>query len=348
MKAVIVEIRGKSVAALCDDGCVIKLKNNNYALGQVVEKSNGKRYRRLTLRVAGLAAAIALTSISAWAYFTPFSYVSLDVNPSLLYLLNRFDRVLSCEAVNDDGKEVVERLQLKNKDIKEAIKITIKEIAAEGYLADKETGGIVIAASSKDQNKSDELARSLDQTAAEAAAEENVEVEIEAESVGNERVREAESLGVTPGKLNLVQKLKESADDTKAEGINTKEWAQKPVKDIMEEIKKNRRDSFSKTHEDRNNSENSEEDNKNSSNDSEKEDRQGKNKNETVNRDGDKDRAWTKGRDDQKTENKNTGFGQYGKETKNAQKDNGGKNQRRATPSRNDRRRNNSTGFRFR
>jgi len=37
MKAVVVEIKGNLAAVLSDDGRIVKLRNENYAIGQVME-----------------------------------------------------------------------------------------------------------------------------------------------------------------------------------------------------------------------------------------------------------------------------------------------------------------------
>lgn len=50
----------------------------------------------------------------ALAYYTPAKYVSLDVNPSIEYQLNIFDRVLTVKGVNDDGSEIVDEIDLGN------------------------------------------------------------------------------------------------------------------------------------------------------------------------------------------------------------------------------------------
>lgn len=65
--------------------------------------------------------------------------------------------------------------------------------------------------------------------------EEETEIAVEAISVGLERVDQAKNLGVTPGKLNLVEKLQEAAQDTKV--IEIEEWLNRPVKDIMKATK---------------------------------------------------------------------------------------------------------------
>ena len=55
-----------------------------------------------------------------------------------------------------------------------------------------------------------------------------------------ERVAMAKDLGITPGKLNLIQKLSVTYDE--ADAFEVDEWLDKPVKDIMKTIKGNRKE----------------------------------------------------------------------------------------------------------
>jgi hypothetical protein len=61
------------------------------------------------------------------------------------------------------------------------------------------------------------------------------DVQVEAISVGLERVQQAREMGVTPGKLNLVEKLRDSAPNP--EDIDIEEWLDNSVKDIMKRQK---------------------------------------------------------------------------------------------------------------
>lgn len=243
MKAVVVEIRKDFVAALSDNGCIVKAKNNNYVIGQVIELEKALTFKKRTIaKVAGLAASfVLLCAVGAYTYLAPSTYVSLDVNPSIEYSLNIFDRVLSVKAVNDDGAEILKQVDLKNlsnKKIDEAIKLTVDEISKEGYFEGDVEGGIVISTSGKDLKKAEALAERLKNAADKQCKDNEDEVEVEAVAVGKKRVQEAKALGVTPGKLNLVEKLKESAADP--DEVKVEEWLDKPVKEIMKATKENR------------------------------------------------------------------------------------------------------------
>lgn len=243
MKAVVVEIKDKYVSVLSNDGCVVKLKNDNYEIGQVIQmtKQNISLKKSLTM-VAASAAAVIVLGVGTWAYASPYSYVSLDVNPSIEFTVNRFDRVLKVKAVNDDGEELLQVItldNLKNKTIQNALTETVKQITEIGYFDGPEEGGIVIATSATNEKKAEELAQQLQETVEEEVTLEEEEVEVEVFSVGLERVEKARELGVTPGKLNLVEKLQASAEDP--ETVVIEEWLQKPVKDIMKATKENRK-----------------------------------------------------------------------------------------------------------
>jgi len=188
------------------------------------------------------AAALVIISVGTWAYASPYSYVSLDVNPSIEFTVNRFDRVLRVKAVNDDGEEILQEISLEdleNQTIEDAIISTVAQISEAGYFNGDIEGGIVIATSGKDEEKAEELAQELLLSVENEIIENGDEVIVEAFSVGLERVEEARALGVTPGKLNLVEKLQASATDPST--IDLEEWLTMPVKDIMRATKDNRK-----------------------------------------------------------------------------------------------------------
>jgi hypothetical protein len=270
-----------TAAILSDDGIVTKVKNKNYTIGQVIEMKNKKIHitKKLALGIASAAALFLTTGIGAWAYTTPYSYVSLDVNPSIEYTLNRFDRVIDVKAVNDDGQVIMDQIdisELDNKSIEDAILATVNQISQDGYFATAVTGsaivvggdttndnndvdavtgsaidldtgnatdpvisiegGIVITIANGNGEISEELANEIRDLVEDLVSD---DVEVEVESVGYERVQKAKELGVTPGKLNLVEKLQASSTDP--DSIIIEEWLNKPVKDIMKAIKENKK-----------------------------------------------------------------------------------------------------------
>lgn len=313
MKAVIVEIKGSNAAVLSEDGRISQVKNRNYKIGQEISMSNNS-YAKWALTAA---AAMLLFVTPAWAYMTPYSYVSLDVNPSFEFSINRFDRVLEVKAVNGDAEEMIKEINidgLKNKEIKDAVRNVLTELKNQGYITEGEDGGVVVAASSKSEEKTNNLAVALktavneevgknkekdsievskgatealeaekndfeeieksddskkpedknsvalddsqdknkdksenkdkvkeEKNASDKNEDEDIEdedetgVEVEVVKVSQQKVDEAKEKGVTPGKMNLVDKLAEASGNP--EDFDKEEWLDKPVKEIMDATK---------------------------------------------------------------------------------------------------------------
>ncbi len=240
MKGIVIEINSDQAAVLSDNGAVERIKNKNYETGQVVRMKENKM--NFIKKAGSIAAVLAVTAAGSFAYAAPATYVSLDVNPSIEYTVNTFGRVLSVKAVNDDGEVITSELDVKNVNISKAVKVTIDKLREGGYITDDENAGIVITISASNDEKAEELAEELEEETKEYVEEIGETVEVEAEAVGKERVEEARTLGVTPGKLNLVQKLVKSAEGVEgAEEINMEEWLDKSVKEINKAIKENRK-----------------------------------------------------------------------------------------------------------
>ena len=81
------------------------------------------------------AVLVVLLSIGSWAYASPYTFVSLDVNPSIEFTLNRFNRVIDVKAINDDGSEILVSLKndIMNNSIDDAVAETVEKIKENGY-----------------------------------------------------------------------------------------------------------------------------------------------------------------------------------------------------------------------
>ncbi|MEG2673386.1 MAG: hypothetical protein RR937_09440, partial [Ruthenibacterium sp.] len=177
--------------------------------------------------------------VGAYLCKTPTSYVSMDVNPSIEYTLNLFNRVLSVRAVNEDGAEILKEVDLpdfNNQTIDEAIKLTLDEIAGKGYFDGNVPGGVVIATSGKEMDVAENLAKHLKKIVTAQCAQNNHLVSVETMTVNQTQMDEAKALGVTPGKLLLVRELQE--ETPAGENFAAAEWLTKSVKEIMAEVER--------------------------------------------------------------------------------------------------------------
>jgi len=239
MKAVVVELNNDHAAVLSDNGCIVTIRNKSYKLGQVIILKSPKviLIKKITV-IAATAAAFLFMSTATWAYASPFTYVSVDVNPSIEFCVNRFDRVIKVKAINNDGKNLLEKItldNLKNHTIIDAISSTVDQMSDSGYFDADAEGGIIIATSCKNEGKAVRLAQKLKSTVEKEIVENGDQVVVESLSITQDRLQEAKNLGVTPAKYELIDKLQEAAADST--NINIDEWLDKPVKEIMKATK---------------------------------------------------------------------------------------------------------------
>ncbi|MDK9711499.1 anti-sigma-I factor RsgI family protein [Acidaminobacter sp.] len=274
MKAVITEIRGAKAAVLQDDGSIRLLENKNYKIGQVVELKTTKWYNNATKWVAAAAAVLMITSGAAsYAYLNPVATVSLDVNPSIEFRVNSFDKVISVKAMNDDGEQILEELDMKGMDIEKAIEAALDEMVEQKFLdEDDDKANVMISVMHKNETKQEEMTVYLNGEVNVFVKNAGIEAEVEVEGIGADRVELAADFNeknnieytLTPGKLNLLEKLNAAQGNEEKlatvedievligeliDRLNDVSDDDEPitledltVKDIMKEIKRNRLD----------------------------------------------------------------------------------------------------------
>lgn len=233
MKAVILDIDKNEATVMTDGGDIIGIRNNGYEIGQEIILHRRKKrasINRITGIVAAAAAALVITGgIGGYAYYTPYGTVSLDVNPSIEYTINRFDRVLEVNGINDDGEDILSGIDTKkliNTNIEAAIEDTIEQIDAEGYFSDEDGNYVVLAASTKEEAHTDTLLTSL-----EGNVGQRQNVEPIAFKVTDAEISEAHSQGISPGKKMMVDRL----EGISGEEIDRREWNRRSVRDIVNE-----------------------------------------------------------------------------------------------------------------
>lgn len=79
------------------------------------------------------------------------SFVSIDVNPSIELSLNRYDRVVSAAAYNDDGEIVLKDVSVKGKKYAEAIDEIVESKAMHPYL--KKDAALTFTVAGKNSKK---------------------------------------------------------------------------------------------------------------------------------------------------------------------------------------------------
>ena len=217
MKAVVLEIKEKWAAVLCEDGVIRKVKKGNFKVGDSFdfEVENHKKVvsigslRRnmvgsaaaLFLIVAGVAGTYSYNNVLAC------SYVSLDINPSIEYTLNRQDKVVAVKGLNNDGQKIAdELLSVRKVTLKEALKETKQLLTQKNYLKSGSSEDVLIDISTNNSARKDTLKKEAlsvfdtEQTKGELNL-------VLTESDLKEHKR-ANSLGISTGEYKQIQYIK--------------------------------------------------------------------------------------------------------------------------------------------
>lgn len=228
MKMVVMEVRGGTAVALREDGAFVRISGRGRQVGQTIRLSPvSGAVLRFPRAAAACLAAVILLGGGALALRAPYSYVTMDVNPSVKYTLNVFDRVLDVAAVNEDASAVVGELEKENlsyRPLDDVIEMTIDRCREDGYLYEDGKDYVVLSVSSVSGGRTERLSEELKSASFGGGL---ISAEVVPTTVG--RMKEAAQRRTTPGKLELIGRMQEKTGDT----APAESWVNASVRDII-------------------------------------------------------------------------------------------------------------------
>lgn len=144
MKYLVMEC-GLSYAVVLDsEGRFLKVPNLGYEVGQtlnsVVLQSEPSRHhslRKQLARWAAIAACLCIMAIGSWSFWqSPVGTVRMEINPDVQMSVNRFDRVVRLEGLNEDGRELIEGYHAYGKGMQTVSDELADRAVDLGYLSD--------------------------------------------------------------------------------------------------------------------------------------------------------------------------------------------------------------------
>ena len=240
VKAIIAEIDKKHMIVITDKGDFVKVKRQmSAAIGDEIELKQRRIYP-ISKRLAGLAAcfmACIFLSTGVYAYCTPYSYVSVDINPSLSLALNRFERVISVNPLTEDAVDLIKDAKsLKNRNIDAALSEIIKTASDKGYINEEAEDEIVVIVSAKNPKQEKKLEETVAKTAEKELSKVNKAGGVTVEKTNVENHKTAISQKVSPGRTVLEESLKKVMPEIKDEVV--KDMSVKEVANLIREKRK--------------------------------------------------------------------------------------------------------------
>lgn len=145
-----------------------------------------------------------------YLFFTPVTYISVDINPSLELGLNCFRRIISVEGYNDDGASLADSLDLKYLDYMDALDRILKSDTIETLLAGDNVLSLTVAGESETQNQ--EVLQDMETSVSGYS-------NVHCHSGDMEEVHEAHSCGMSFGKYQAFLILQELDPSVTSEDV---------------------------------------------------------------------------------------------------------------------------------
>lgn len=244
MKAVVVEKKDGKAIVVDNKGRFHEIKDNtDLIIGQEYERGMVWKIHRRLIAAGVSLVMVFMLGTSGYAYTVPVDYVTLDINPSVELGVNIFGKVVDVNSFNEDGTNLTENLDLKGDTVDKALTELVKEATDQGYLTEESNNSVMVTVATKDEDDASDLQKLAEDAVTKELKNENLtNTEVIAQTVTKERQQEAKMMGISPGKVLLIQKLKAFNNDVKLE-----DYANKSVKEIMKEIKVERKSEKAET-----------------------------------------------------------------------------------------------------
>ena len=129
----------------------------------VPAKAAGRSVKgKWTVKLAGCAAAliIAVTGMAFASIRDTLAVVSLDVNPGIEISIDRNERVLKADPVNEEAAEILSGMDLKGTDVDVACNAIVGSMLTHGYLSDLQNS-ILLSVSADDEQRGSEIEKRL-------------------------------------------------------------------------------------------------------------------------------------------------------------------------------------------
>ena len=134
---------GLSYAVVMDqDGRILKVPNLGYTVGQPLEDvvllperpAKTTLHKRLA-RWGTMVACLCLLLLGSWTWQSPIGTVRMQINPDVQMSVNRFDRVVALEGLNEDGTALIDGYRAYGQEMKTVSDALADRAMELGYLS---------------------------------------------------------------------------------------------------------------------------------------------------------------------------------------------------------------------
>lgn len=113
----------------------VKSKGNLPSIGEEYtgEVHLEKKFFQRSVLAASIMAFILIAS-GIFSYFTPVAAITININPSVKFHINFWNKIIRVSPLNSDGEKILEHLNLTNKSSETGVNLIIEEAKKENYI----------------------------------------------------------------------------------------------------------------------------------------------------------------------------------------------------------------------
>jgi hypothetical protein len=190
-------------------------------------------YKNLTAIAASFLILIMLSS-GVYAYYTPYSYVSVDINPSMELYVNRFDKVIGVHAFNEEAAQIIKASNgMKNKNVDDALEQVLNKAEEAGYLKKDGENTVMIVVSSENKKEEADITNKMSKTSTDVLSKLSGDYEVILEKTQVEKYKKAKEQNISPGKVILANRFKEAKPEIDEEKVKNM-----PLQQAIKQIEK--------------------------------------------------------------------------------------------------------------
>ncbi len=235
MKAIIIKESRRRALLLTSDGRYVMVKSKkNYRVGKEIEYHERSFKFSAILTPVFSALVLILLAAGIYTYVTPVAAITMDINPSLELEINRFEFIIGSKGLNPEGEALLESSAHLNRSVERALQNLIESASDEGYIVEDSGNQILLTVLTSNIHLNEKITNIFKNTQ-EDYDDQQRGIGIIIASYNQDRIEEADALGISPGKLLLIHKIEED-EDIELDPSDLKDWSVKDIVALGKEI----------------------------------------------------------------------------------------------------------------
>lgn len=212
MEGIILEELEDKLIVLIKGGEFLEIDKPDYAveIGQKIivhtERKESKYHLKRFISAAAVFMMLITGGYGVYGYYVPYGYINIDINPSLEMAYNLYGKSITLHGLNQDGNQVVKKMdKFQRKSIERVIDKIIETAVEEKFIAKEKENTILITIT--------ELNRKIDNQKLEKEVQHSIQQrKVKANTIvikGNKTIyQQAKKQGISPSKIILMNKIK--------------------------------------------------------------------------------------------------------------------------------------------